>query len=116
MARGLGLGLSIVERIARVLNHKVEVDSTVDRGSHFSIEVPLASSDTAARAAAPACPTSIAGSSTGIEVVCIDNDVAILNGMELVLDRLGLPRAQGAGPRDWRSRRSTSPGLRRASS
>jgi signal transduction histidine kinase len=42
VARGLGLGLSIVERIARVLEHKLEVRSMLGRGSHFSLEVPLA--------------------------------------------------------------------------
>jgi len=84
VARGLGLGLSIVERIARVLNHRVEVDSTVGRGSHFSMEVPLAS---AAPIREPARTVSDIdrGQLAGIEVVCIDNDVAILNGMELVL-------------------------------
>src|SRR5206468_1232797 len=43
VARGLGLGLSIVERIARVLDHKVDLASTVGRGSRFSVEVPLSS-------------------------------------------------------------------------
>ena len=41
VARGLGLGLSIVERIARVLDHKIAVTSAVGRGSQFSVEVPL---------------------------------------------------------------------------
>src|SRR5262249_688235 len=40
-ARGLGLGLSIVERIARVLDYKIIVSSAVGRGSLFSVEVPL---------------------------------------------------------------------------
>src|ERR1043166_1387014 len=44
VARGLGLGLSIVERIARVLDHEIAVTSVVDRGSRFSVEVPLAAS------------------------------------------------------------------------
>src|SRR5207245_7814245 len=47
VARGLGLGLSIVERIARVLDHKIEVISAVGRGSRFSVEVPLRSVITA---------------------------------------------------------------------
>ena len=88
VARGLGLGLSIVERIARVLNHKVEVDSTVDRGSHFSIEVPLASTvplREPRRTAAEIDRTQL----NGIEVVCIDNDTAILNGMDMVLTGWG---------------------------
>ena len=42
VARGLGLGLSIVERIARMLGHKVEIESAAGRGSHFSVEVPRA--------------------------------------------------------------------------
>ena len=42
VARGLGLGLSIVERIARVLDHRLELKSALGRGSHFSVEVPVA--------------------------------------------------------------------------
>ena len=39
IARGLGLGLSIVERVARVLDCKIELESETDRGSHFSVTV-----------------------------------------------------------------------------
>lgn len=38
--KGLGLGLAIVERIARILNVQVSVVSTARKGSVFSIEVP----------------------------------------------------------------------------
>ena len=41
IARGLGLGLSIVERVARVLGCAVELNSTPGRGSHFAVSVPL---------------------------------------------------------------------------
>ncbi len=40
VARGVGLGLSIVERIARVLDCEVALKSTFGRGSRFSVEVP----------------------------------------------------------------------------
>src|SRR6185503_17072868 len=56
VARGLGLGLSIVERIARVLDHPIEVKSKSGRGSQFSVAVPLAPalpSDTRARVPQP---------------------------------------------------------------
>ena len=43
IARGLGLGLSIVERVARVLGAPVEVNSTPGRGSHFAVTVPRSS-------------------------------------------------------------------------
>jgi signal transduction histidine kinase len=39
---GLGLGLSIVRRTTDALGHKISVKSKLGRGSHFSIEVPLA--------------------------------------------------------------------------
>ena len=88
VARGLGLGLSIVERIARVLDHTVGVASIVGRGSHFSIDVPLASNvplREPPRTAAEVDRVQL----NGVEVVCIDNDVAILNGMDIVLTGWG---------------------------
>ena len=42
IARGLGLGLSIVERLARVLNHGIAIDSNASGGSVFSVTVPTA--------------------------------------------------------------------------
>ncbi len=38
---GLGLGLAIVERVCRLLNHPIELASTVGKGSRFSVAVPL---------------------------------------------------------------------------
>lgn len=84
IARGLGLGLSIVERIARVLGHEVEVKSAVGRGSNFSIEVPLSN---AAPSALPQrdTPRIDPGQLAGTIVLCIDNEPAILDGMETLL-------------------------------
>ncbi|MGH8729700.1 MAG: ATP-binding response regulator, partial [Burkholderiales bacterium] len=39
--KGLGLGLAIVERLARLLDHKVELTSTCGVGSIFSVQIPL---------------------------------------------------------------------------
>ncbi|HVJ38576.1 MAG TPA: PAS-domain containing protein [Stenotrophomonas sp.] len=39
--RGAGLGLAIVERIGRVLGHRIAVRSRLGRGSVFSVRVPL---------------------------------------------------------------------------
>jgi two-component system CheB/CheR fusion protein len=41
-SRGLGLGLSIVQRLGELLGHKVAVRSRPGRGSVFSIEIPRA--------------------------------------------------------------------------
>ena len=40
VARGVGLGLSIVQRIAPLLDCEVTLKSNVGRGSRFSLEVP----------------------------------------------------------------------------
>ena len=38
---GLGLGLNIVQRLAALLDHKVQARSVLGRGSCFSVEIPL---------------------------------------------------------------------------
>jgi len=43
-SRGLGLGLSIVQRLGSLLGHRVQVRSRLGQGSVFSVEVPLSSS------------------------------------------------------------------------
>lgn len=55
-AKGLGLGLAIVQRSARLLNIDVELQSRVGRGSCFSIRVPMAAAVTALQAAPVAVP------------------------------------------------------------
>jgi len=39
-SKGLGLGLSIVERLAQLLGHPLEMASNLGRGSRFSVLVP----------------------------------------------------------------------------
>jgi len=88
VARGVGLGLSIVERIARVLACEVVLQSAPGRGSRFSVEVPRASGAIIqARAARLLQPE--AGSLAGTVVLCIDNERAILDGMQRLLGGWG---------------------------
>src|SRR5581483_9683507 len=83
--KGLGLGLAICERIARMLGHRLSVRSRPGRGSVFSIEVPRAA---AAVAPAPVRTRSAApGIVDGLHALCLDNDSAILDGMAALLAR-----------------------------
>jgi len=84
IARGLGLGLSIVERVARVLGCAVEVHQTAGGGSHFAVSVARSSAtpvELPARDTARIDPSQLAGTT----VICIDNEPAVLDGMEMLL-------------------------------
>jgi CheY-like chemotaxis protein/anti-sigma regulatory factor (Ser/Thr protein kinase) len=86
--RGLGLGLSICQRIARTLDHPLRVRSRVSHGSVFSITVPFGHAWIAApapRSQATAGHDSLAG----LRVLCVDNDREILDGMRTLLQRWG---------------------------
>jgi CheY-like chemotaxis protein/two-component sensor histidine kinase len=84
IARGLGLGLSIVERIARVLGSEVKVRSVLGRGSHFALTVPRSNAkpvEISAREDTRVDPAHLAGTTA----LCIDNEPAVLDGMETLL-------------------------------
>jgi len=90
VARGLGLGLSIVQRIGRVLDHRIDLRSVVGRGSRFSAEVPLSSA--APQVTAPSAAAEIDRSQLiGTTVLCIDNEPKVLDGMEALLGGWGCP-------------------------
>jgi len=77
---GLGLGLAIVDRLCRLLDHPIELASRPGKGSRFVVAVPLV----AARAQVTEAPTAIRvprDISAGKLVVVIDDDPLVLDGM-----------------------------------
>ncbi|MEM7214955.1 MAG: PAS-domain containing protein [Pseudomonadota bacterium] len=86
---GLGLGLSIVERIAKLLEHEVVLNSNPGSGSRFRILLnrvsPITSGDQAFVKPNKQAP----GQLTGTRILCIDNEPAILDGMEALLKQWG---------------------------
>jgi len=78
---GAGLGLAIVERIARLLGAQLDLRSTVGRGSLFAVEVP------AVLTPAPAVPRVVDHRLPvgGTRVLCVDDDPAILAGLDAML-------------------------------
>jgi len=87
--QGLGLGLSICQRISRLLLHELNARSEVGKGSMFSIQLPRVAAGQPARA--PANNRSRAAtrddSLAGLRVLCVDNDQEILDGMRALLGR-----------------------------
>jgi Na+/proline symporter/signal transduction histidine kinase len=89
-ARGLGLGLSIVERLSRVMDHRVTLASTPGKGSMFAVEAPIVQ-----RAVAGAAfDAGHVGADqhqplAGLIVLAIDNEPRILDGMRILLSGWG---------------------------
>lgn len=88
MASGLGLGLSIVQRLVAALGLGLELDSVEGKGSRFSLYLPRAQ---AVRVSEPAeaLPTLPGASLTGLNLLCVDNDSTILEAMSGLLKGWG---------------------------
>lgn len=83
-SQGLGLGLSIAQRISQLLGHPISLESTLGQGSVFRIRVSLGQAQIQAR------PKAIADSRlVGVPVLCIDNEPVILAGMRSLLEQWG---------------------------
>lgn len=83
---GLGLGLAIVSRLCRLLDHEIRLSSVPGRGSRFSVVVPIAD-PAAVHETAGSFPKAIpepAGT-----VLVIDDDELVLEGMGGVLNGWG---------------------------
>lgn len=80
--RGLGLGLAISERIARLIDAKIKVASTLGRGSTFTLRVKASDAPVPPpgeeRAADPAALA-------GLCIVVIDNDPQVRNALQSLL-------------------------------
>jgi two-component system, sensor histidine kinase len=119
--RGLGLGLAIVQRLCRLLQHPLEVKSTLGRGSVFRLIVP-AGDVSAVQVPAPEADTVPPRRTGVITVLLIDDERAIREATRQLLLPLNVEvimaatiaeavaLARGAGGRvdmilsDWRLR------------
>ena len=87
---GIGLGLSIVSRVARLLSLDCSVESIVGKGSRFSVKVPYG------EARAGATPLDIWGAEAAphgaqraLNVIVIDDHPDVLRGMAAILEKWG---------------------------
>ena len=88
MAQGLGLGLSIVQRLVTALGLTLELDSTEGRGSRFSLFLPATRTIRPVVEPNPA-PTEVNFGTRGLKVLCVDNERSIIEAMEGLLRHWG---------------------------
>lgn len=93
--KGLGLGLSICDRIARMLHAPLALRSRPGHGSTFAVRVPLAHTEhrivVAPEAGQP--PRNIGG----LIALCVDNNTDILDGMQALLGRWAVTVLRATG-------------------
>ena len=86
--KGVGLGLAIVERIAKILDYRIQVRSRPGRGSLFSIEVPISMEVPLPISLAPPQPGT-GNPLPGRRLLVLDNEVSILQSMSALLGQWG---------------------------
>ena len=85
--RGHGLGLAIVARIARLLQHPVQLRSRVGRGSCFTVTLPLACAQGSVKVMAP-LPV-YASPLQGKRVALVEDDEAVAQATVALLQAWG---------------------------
>ena len=87
--KGLGLGLAIVDRVARLLDLAIEVRSEIGVGSCFAVGVPYGILPACAAPAEPPPEIAAADAVAGRRILVIENDPDGLDGMRALLESWG---------------------------
>ena len=97
--KGLGLGLSIVQRLAALLDIQVSLQSAAGQGTTVTLRMPLALEHNGSTPAADTTmPSAGVGSGLkGLRVLVVDDDAQVRQSMEMLLSEVGCQVRVAAG-------------------
>lgn len=101
LREGLGLGLSIVRRMADLLGHQLVVESTVGAGSCFSVSVPR--STVASHRSAPASSRAHQTNGARGSILVVDDDISVSKATAVLLRSEGYAVALASNSEQARS-------------
>ena len=84
-SKGLGLGLAIVSRLAKLLELDMEFESAVGRGPRFDLMVPAGTLKAEPAGTAVAAKPQI----DELSVLVVDDEAAVCDGMKVLLESFG---------------------------
>jgi two-component system, chemotaxis family, CheB/CheR fusion protein len=94
-SRGLGLGLSIVQRLGNLLDHSVDVHSRPGKGSVFAVEAPLGREQPVALPQRPQCDT-VQNAGRNAAILVVENDPSVREMLDLLFASEGYRTAAAA--------------------
>jgi two-component system, chemotaxis family, CheB/CheR fusion protein len=87
-SKGVGLGLAIVQRLADLLDHTIDVRSSPGKGSVFSIEVPMGVAEPTARPQLDT-PQTQTGTGLGRTILVVEDEPVVREMLTLLLESEG---------------------------
>ncbi|MEE2001429.1 PAS-domain containing protein [Alkalimonas sp. MEB108] len=90
--QGVGLGLAVVHRMARVLGHRVTVHSRPGHGTVFSLTLPLLLTQMTRPVEELSRPRSALA---GLKVICVDDDATNLEALKVLLQQWQIEQVEG---------------------
>jgi two-component system CheB/CheR fusion protein len=112
-SKGLGLGLAIVQRLAELLGHAIDVRSRPSKGSVFSVEVPLGTEEPTARPLLGLAETDTSANHSET-ILIVEDEPAVREMLKLLLDGEGyrtVTAADGKAALAWAARGAGRPDL-----
>lgn len=79
---GSGLGLSITQNLTHLMNGQISVQSTLGKGSTFTVEIPVGRSEGASNAMMEVLPE--------LKALVVDDDQTVCRHMQLMLNKMGV--------------------------